>query len=124
MGEPGHDSQLSRRGQGLSISDLESLLNLQRRDEFEDIFDLERRDDDFFDFERRDSDILSDLSMSQREETAVEKTGECKEEGLWNCIEESKFQTCSSGTWVELKNVVMGTKCANGLGLGLYITAV
>ncbi|KAI9147292.1 hypothetical protein HJFPF1_13331 [Paramyrothecium foliicola] len=42
------------------------------------------------------------------------KTGPCKHEGMWNCVDGTSFQRCASGAWSVLQPMAPGTKCKAG----------
>ncbi|KAI0503347.1 hypothetical protein F5B22DRAFT_552193 [Xylaria bambusicola] len=47
----------------------------------------------------------------------------CSTEGMWNCIDGSKYQQCASGQWSAVMPMAAGTKCTPGQSMDLGMIA-
>lgn len=52
-----------------------------------------------------------------------EQSGDCSDEGAWNCVGGSQFQRCASGQWTDVMAMADGTSCEPGQGQSFAVAA-
>ncbi len=60
--------------------------------------------------------ILSPPATASTASPGLPQSGQCMDEGAWNCVDGRRFQRCAAGRWSTPMEMAKGVKCSPGIG--------